>query len=500
MRRRLALALGLLGLTTACASAPVRTDAWGLTGRWDDGFLPESQRRPAPRLVASAKAGRDGFDALLSASGIEQAAVPSCGPLGPAGAVRLLKALLATPTTLDNFGPRMVATYLFREVIQGGVDVPRGVSLERLARFRRMVVLRPDGYLAGAITGRTVQRAGRLEFKGGVWKAEPYELGRFYKNTGSVFRAVDEQLEVRDWTPLTEVYDDGDVINRALDGAQDVVVELAVALGRLIVHPLQSLEELSQMPAGVVALIRNSPAYFARFRRMTKGEQIQALARLTTTVLLTYGTAAGGTVRISSAAEGLESVSMPVLALSADGTMALETVAVPVGKAAQALSGGPGAITALHMANDAVRGAGEGSTAVPVEPGHWVEDTSSMSERARKYQAQVTGAPEGRAYRVEKVEPYEGKSYVDFDGYKDGVLIEAKGPGYESFFPEGGTPEDWFGGAKDMLEQAKRQRDAANGIPIRWYVAEERVATAIRALFVRNNLKIIEVIFVPPAP
>jgi hypothetical protein len=58
-------------------------------------------------------------------------------------------------------------------------------------------------------------------------------------------------------------------------------------------------------------------------------------------------------------------------------------------------------------------------------PGEWAEANENMSEQARSYQAQVTGAPKGYVYRVKR-----GDEEVDFDGFDEGVLLEAKGPGY----------------------------------------------------------------------
>ncbi|WP_373371251.1 hypothetical protein [Stigmatella ashevillensis] len=74
--------------------------------------------------------------------------------------------------------------------------------------------------------------------------------------------------------------------------------------------------------------------------------------------------------------------------------------------------------TAVAMAATGSGGASSGG------PGTWVQVNESMSPSARKYQAQVTGAPEGSAYRVRG-----GGEKADFDGYQDGVLLDAKGPG-----------------------------------------------------------------------
>ena len=58
-------------------------------------------------------------------------------------------------------------------------------------------------------------------------------------------------------------------------------------------------------------------------------------------------------------------------------------------------------------------------------PGEWVKANEGMPEQSHRYQAQVTGAPEGYVYRVKL-----GDKYVKFDGFDGGVLIETKSTGY----------------------------------------------------------------------
>ncbi len=140
---------------------------------------------------------------------------------------------------------------------------------------------------------------------------------------------------------------------------------------------------------------------------------------------------------------------------------------------------------------------GSGGQAVPPGsggPGQWVQVDESMSERARNFQAQVTGAREGYAYRI-----IWGNKEVDFDGFEQGVLIEAKGPGYAKWIDDDLEFVEFFKGRHQMLEQAKRQFRAARGTPIRWIVAEEKLAGALRLLFERESLPI-EVIRIRPAP
>ncbi|MHA7634996.1 restriction endonuclease fold toxin 5 domain-containing protein [Corallococcus sp. M7] len=127
-------------------------------------------------------------------------------------------------------------------------------------------------------------------------------------------------------------------------------------------------------------------------------------------------------------------------------------------------------------------------------PGKWVQVNESMSDRARDYQAQVTGAPKGSAYRL-KV----GDDEVDFDGYDlaDDLLLEAKGPGYAKFIQDNMSLKEFFKGFGKVVAQARRQVSVAGGRRIRWIVAEERFATFLRKAFEANRYPI-EVVSIPP--
>jgi hypothetical protein len=127
-------------------------------------------------------------------------------------------------------------------------------------------------------------------------------------------------------------------------------------------------------------------------------------------------------------------------------------------------------------------------------PGEWVQADEYMSDQARRYQAQVTGAPEGYAYRVKL-----GDKEVDFDGFDQGMLIETKANGYAQWVDKKLNFVEIFEGRDQMFNQAKRQLQVARGTPIRWIVAEEKVAGALRKLFAEAAFPI-EVIHVSPAP
>jgi hypothetical protein len=140
---------------------------------------------------------------------------------------------------------------------------------------------------------------------------------------------------------------------------------------------------------------------------------------------------------------------------------------------------------------------GHGGGQAPPPPsgglGQWVQVEESMSESARDYQAQMTGAPRGYAYRVTV-----GGEKVDFDGFDQGVLLEAKGTGYAQWIDKNLDFLDIFEGSDQLLDQATRQFRAARGTPIRWIVAEEKLAGALKKMFADAGLRI-EVVHIFPA-
>jgi hypothetical protein len=431
---------------------------------------------------------------LLTDAGLEeQDERPLGGALSPAQAARLLGVLLRKPVTLGTFPPRMAVGHLLREVLEEGA-VSREELLRRVERFARVAVLRPDGYLAWTRTGRTQQKAAPVEWRDGAFRAGPFELGRFYVSNGFVFQLADERLEPVEGSVFAEVYDDADYVGRTLDGAEAAFVKLALSLGQFFTRPLDSLAALKDLPAGVAALIASSPEYFERFRYMTRGEQVQAIAELATNLLVTTGTATTTTRTMTGALAGAEAT-IPVLLLSAQGALAIERVAVPVGRAAAVLGGGPGAAIILHRANMATQGAGPSKG-----PGQWGPAKESMKPPARRYQEQITGHSADEAYWVGGMSTTEGG--VKFDGFKNGVLLEAKGPNYANKFEDSLDPKFWFAnsGAVDLVKQARRQIDRVPGmgISIEWHVAEAKVAEAIKLLFERNEISEIRVVHTPP--
>lgn len=306
----------------------------------------------AVRAVASGARQADAFEYLLLLAGLDNVndEPPRGAPLTPQEAARVLTVLMNKPMTLGSLPPRMAACYLLREVLEGG-DVSREELLRRVERFKSVAVLRPDGYLAWTLNGRTQQKVGPVEWKEEAFRAGSFELGRFYTSNGWVFRQADAQLRpVMEGPGLAEVYDDADYISRSLDGAQEAYVDLYHAMGQLLSHPSDSIASLRHLPAGVAALIASSPEYLERFRYMTRGEQVKAVSKLTTNLILTLGTAGGTASTLTRTLGGLE-VTMPVLSLSAEGLLAVRTVAVSAGTVTTTLEVGVGTVSILYMAS-----------------------------------------------------------------------------------------------------------------------------------------------------
>jgi hypothetical protein len=308
----------------------------------------------AVRAVASGAVRVDAFEELLGLAGLDNIndLPPRGAPLTPQEAARVLSVLPRKPVTLGAFPPRMAVGHLLREVLEGG-EVSREELLRRVERFDTVAVLRPDGYLAWTRNGRTQQKVGQVQWKDEALRAGPFELGRFYTGNGWVFRRADALLRpVMEGPPLAEVYDDADYISRTLDGAEEAYVELYHAMGQLLSRPTDSLAALRHVPGGVAALIASSPEYLERFRYMTRGEQVKAVSKLTTSLIVTFGAAGGTTRTLTGALAGAEAT-VPVLSLSAEGLLVMERVVVPVGRMGTVLSGGPGAAIILQRAGEA---------------------------------------------------------------------------------------------------------------------------------------------------
>lgn len=181
----------------------------------------------------------------------------------------------------------------------------------------------------------------------------------------------------------------------------------------------------------------------------------------------------------------------PVLAQAGGGTGAVtvsrsaEAIQVLADGTIKTIAGG----TALARVGGKRGGTTAGSGG---SPGKWKSVKEHMSKRARAYQEQVTGRKSSKSYVVEGVR---------FDGYKNGKLIEAKGPGYKNFINREGRFYDWFKrGETALFKQAERQHLAASahGVWVEWHIAEARFAK-LMAQVVRQEGWRIKVVHTPRA-
>jgi hypothetical protein len=438
----------------------------------------------------------DYFRGFLVQAGIPEAELPEDGrTLAPEEALRLVPHLLNTPATLGDFGPRRMTAHLLLEVATGGAPVSREALHARMRRFSELLVLRPDGYLVKPTTGRAVQKAGEVALaQDGSLRAGRFEVGPFYAVEGGRLYPVDARLEVPPEALPAGIYEpDDNVLLAAAEGASLALADMVEGLLQLVLHPDKVLMGLTQLPSAAQELFRHAPEYWEAFRHKPYAERVRIISRLTTNVLLVVGTSGAGAARAAAWGGKLGHVAIPALSLTGEGAMALRLVAaVPLGRAVTTTGQALSATYVLHMANmGAQHGGGVGWKPPPGGPGKWVQVKEFMKPPARKYQSQVTGAPEGWAYRIDD---------VDFDGFEDGILQEAKGPGYAHFFDAELDPLEFFEGIKGIRRQAQRQVEAAQGKPIRWYVAERKFADALRKLFSESELDAIEVVHLPALP
>ncbi|WP_395841251.1 Tox-REase-5 domain-containing protein [Cystobacter fuscus] len=423
----------------------------------------------------------DPFQVVQEASGLgEEARHPAGAALYLGQARQLLAQLTRTPVTYRNFAPRRVLCWLLREVLAGGERVEYADLKWRAERFWLLVMVRPDGYLATALTGTPLQRLGQLQLVEGEWRVGNLAVGDFYFSRGGVFYPVNEALRRVDSPPLAELGLGKDWLSAALDGAQVALGEMVVATAQCLLHPIRTVEDLAQLPTTVAGLIASSPEYFARYGAMSREDQIREAARLSTHVLMLLGGAEATVGRIGGL--GAE---LPVLSLTARGELALGG-AVVVGGAASTTGGmALGNLSLLHMAGKRQGGTGGASgkkgkssqTTVAKGPGKWTyKKPTTESQQAREYQEQITGRPAWWVYMIGEVE---------FDGIRGKELLEAKGPGYCAFFNPDGTPKYWYknsGKFDQMMEQAGKQSRLAHdlGLPLTWHVADAKVAQFLR--------------------
>ncbi|WP_158502184.1 hypothetical protein [Vitiosangium sp. GDMCC 1.1324] len=262
--------------------------------------------------------------------------------LRPQQAMALWSWLAKAPVPLRTFAPRTALAWMLRHTQAQVRQVPAAELRTLCERILLLVVPRPDGYLASAFTGQPLQRAGQVALQEGTLVAGSFLVGRLYLSHSGVLYPLDDELQRASDIPLGELSVDKDIVNTALDGAQDAMVEMARALAASLMNVDGTLEGLHRLPTAVATLIISSPEYFASYGDRPLREQVREAARLSTHLLMLAGGAAEVGVRVAGTG-----AQVPLLTLSAQGTLALEVTTVPVGAMSAVLGVGAGTLVLM---------------------------------------------------------------------------------------------------------------------------------------------------------
>ncbi|GGH18344.1 hypothetical protein GCM10007352_29000 [Mucilaginibacter phyllosphaerae] len=137
----------------------------------------------------------------------------------------------------------------------------------------------------------------------------------------------------------------------------------------------------------------------------------------------------------------------------------------------------------FEVVSPLIRSAGKSLT------GTWVKESiSGWSENAVHYQEFITGVKAGQTFEV---------NGYNFDGFRNGVLLDAKS-GLGNFVDkQTGTFKSFFKGQESLVIQARNQLGAANGTPIEWNFEIKAVRDAMEKLFEKRGVKGISLKYTP---
>ncbi|HYO70309.1 MAG TPA: hypothetical protein VEU33_29945, partial [Archangium sp.] len=193
-------------------------------------------------LASSALAAEpDDFQVLLRHSGLPESVHLAPGQsLTPEKAQALWRGLVDGPANLLTFAPRTTLARLLRESSATSKPLPYAELLIRTARFRRLVVARPDGYCAVALTGTPISWLGQPTLQQGELYVQRMRVGAFYFDGGGVYFTVDEALRKQDSPPVGERALGRDPATAALLGTEAALEEMARGLANLLTEPART--------------------------------------------------------------------------------------------------------------------------------------------------------------------------------------------------------------------------------------------------------------------
>ncbi|QRO01428.1 hypothetical protein JRI60_21610 [Archangium violaceum] len=127
----------------------------------------------------------DEFGVLLLKAGLPTEFLPMGSELSPSQARQLRLHFDLNPPRLMEYSPWLVADVLLLEVARKQEATSRAELGRRVQEFKTLFVLRRDGYLAEALSGRPVQCVGPVEIRDGGLRAGTFEVDNFYRRDGN---------------------------------------------------------------------------------------------------------------------------------------------------------------------------------------------------------------------------------------------------------------------------------------------------------------------------
>ena len=249
--------------------------------------------------------------------------------LNPERAATLLQLLLERDNPLDGFGPQAIVVKLLSDAVSGR-RLNRSKITHEYRKHRHLVILRPDGYLAQATTGKAIVKQGQPGLNEEGWlSAGGMEVGAFRYNRDGVFYAIDDQLRPTG-PPLDEL---GIETGPVLDGVGIALRNVAQGIAQLVTQPGETLAALGELPHAMVAILKNSPEYYEKFRVMPADDKVRTVSHLLYSLALLRiplkGAGLGeGVGQGAQVLSKLGDIARPMIRVTPQGAVAVDVVAV----------------------------------------------------------------------------------------------------------------------------------------------------------------------------
>jgi hypothetical protein len=200
----------------------------------------------------------------------------------PDAAIAIAERLMKEPLTLRAFAPRAMLARILVGIAAEGRAVGPAEIRECIARHASLVMLRPDGVLASAISGEAIQSVGRVSLEGDKLLAGGLEVGRFYTNEGGCLR---EEGGDRSKPIVYELALEHDAANAVLDGVEDAFLGTARFVALLVTEPCRCVEDLARLPSAIGALLQNSNELLDLFLAMPGQDQARLAGEILAALL-----------------------------------------------------------------------------------------------------------------------------------------------------------------------------------------------------------------------